>query len=151
LKHINKEDLLKKEEETKKMKIWLEKYSKIFWIITLVIAIFIFYTSTLTFPLATGKLGITSILYHLSVFFALGFFLLISSLKGKLNCKIYLVIIISVLYGILDELHQFFVPGRYTAFSDILTDSVGIILASTIYLIIIKLKNLKNYKKLIPL
>ena len=42
--------------------------------------------------------------------------------------------IIAILYAISDEIHQIFVPTRFFAISDILTDSAGILFATLIYL-----------------
>ncbi|MCX7911254.1 MAG: VanZ family protein, partial [Endomicrobia bacterium] len=48
------------------------------------------------------------------------------SLDNKDNKKIYfLSIIFSILYAISDEIHQYFVPGRHFALTDILIDSIG--------------------------
>jgi VanZ family protein len=38
---------------------------------------------------------------------------------------IYLAIIATILYGITDEIHQYFVPGRVFSHFDLLADSVG--------------------------
>jgi len=116
------------------------------WIMVLITGIFIFYVSSLEFEQPVGGIGLKSILYHLSVFFIFTFFLLLASLKNKINSKIFLVMIISIIYGFLDELHQFFVPGRNSEFFDILLDSIGIIFAITSYIIVLKLKTLKKPK-----
>jgi VanZ family protein len=39
--------------------------------------------------------------------------------------KIVWVLIISFLYGLSDEFHQWFVPGRYATLGDVLADSLG--------------------------
>lgn len=39
--------------------------------------------------------------------------------------KISWVLIISFLYGLGDEFHQWFVPGRFATFGDVLSDSLG--------------------------
>jgi len=39
-----------------------------------------------------------------------------------------LTVIITVVYGVIDELHQYFVPGREVSISDILADLLGSIL-----------------------
>lgn len=41
-------------------------------------------------------------------------------------------IAISVLYAISDEIHQAFVPGRGAAISDVLVDSVGVVIGSLV-------------------
>ena len=112
---------------------WFEKHSKFSWLITLAIAVTIFYVSSLTF--APGKPGssLKAILYHLLVFFVLAIFLLISLIKRK-NIKLLpIVLVMLILYAISDELHQFFVPGRACTLEDIFTDTAGIIFAFLTY------------------
>ncbi|MFH1307321.1 MAG: VanZ family protein [archaeon] len=124
---------------------WLERNKSISWAITLIIAIIIFYVSSLSFKAGEGGSNLNAILYHLVIFFILGFFLLISLLGGK---KKYLILCLGILaavfYALLDEIHQFFVPGRYSSISDVLVDSLGIIYAAMIYFIIIKYRENKN-------
>ena len=43
-------------------------------------------------------------------------------------------IIIGLLYGISDEFHQSFVPGRYPEFADLIADFVGVILAQFFFI-----------------
>ena len=54
--------------------------------------------------------------------------------------------VISVVYAVSDEVHQLFVSGRHGCFSDVLVDSVGVIIACGMYFIINKYleKNIKN-------
>lgn len=112
----------------------LEKTPLVSWTITLAIAITIFYLSSKTFPQGTSTTSNLSIIYHFFAFFFLALFLLISTLKGKLNQQIFFIsIIIAILYGASDELHQYFVPGRHFSLFDILTNSAGILTASVIY------------------
>ena len=116
---------------------WFEKHTKISWAITLIITIAIFYISSLTFEQSTGSggIGLKAILYHIIVFFFFAFFLAISLVRGKNRSLIFIVIIISILYGISDEIHQFFVPGRVSSIYDVFLDSVGTIFASFFYFI----------------
>ncbi len=132
---------------------WFEKHSKISWILTVFIAIFIFYMSSRTFKGGGGK-GYLSYIYHLSIFFLLSFFLLISLTKssltkGNFRKNIILSVLISILYGITDEIHQYFVPGRYPSIIDVITNSVGILLAGVIYSFssIKKLYNIEYFSK----
>lgn len=120
---------------------WFEKHNKISWTITLIGAIAIFYVSSLTFETISYKPSIISILYHILAFFCFAFFLLISLVKGKEKYLIFsLAILISIIYGISDEIHQFFVPGRACTIFDVGLDSIGILFASMIYLISIKFR-----------
>ena len=114
-----------------------EKYQKISLFIAILIAIFIFYISSLHFEKGT-PLGIELIpaIYHLVIFFALTFFLIpgiVGQRKNKL--LIFLAILTAFIYAISDESHQLFVPNRYCSVSDLFLDSIGIAFSSLIYLI----------------
>jgi VanZ family protein len=41
---------------------------------------------------------------------------------------------VGILYGITDELHQYFVPGRYMEFNDFIADALGVIAGTLGYL-----------------
>ena len=129
---------------------WFEKKRPISIAITIIIAIIIFYLSTLTFaPSDPSGISLTSVLYHIFAFFFLALFLLLALLAGKTNKKLAIsAIIITILYGISDEVHQFFVPGRAMALTDVFYDTFGIIFATTLYLAFInyRLKS-KKYRK----
>jgi len=127
---------------------WFEKHNKISWLITILIAITIFYLSSKTFT--TGpSVGLRwqPIAYHFYAFLFLSSFLLFSLIKGNPKNKklIPLAIMILILYGISDEIHQLFVPGRHFAISDILIDSAGILFASVLYSLL-RFDEFNNYK-----
>jgi len=111
----------------------LERYDKVPWIATFVIGITIFYISSLEFGTSSTGTGNLSIVYHVGIFFIFSLLFLISVVKREKIFLIPLVIIISIIYGILDELHQFFVPGRYSSFFDIILNIMGITMASSLY------------------
>jgi VanZ family protein len=123
---------------------WLEKHSKVSWTITIIIALIIFYVSSLTFTLGPPSpiTSIKPILYHIFAFFGLAFFLLITLVKGKHKEFIFPAILIAIIYAITDEIHQLFVPGRFGSISDVITDSIGIIFATMIYAITIQYRKL---------
>lgn len=127
---------------------WFEKHSKISWAITIFGAASIFYISSLAFPIEKKQIDILPILYHISAFFFLALFLFISSIQRKKIKLIPITIMLSILYAILDELHQYFVPGRNSSTLDVLLDTTGIAIASMFYFILIlskrKPKTLKN-------
>lgn len=115
---------------------WFEKHSGVSWILTILIAIAIFYISSITFPLGPTKQAFPfkSVVYHFLAFFIFGFFLLICMVRGKFNLNLlFLALILSLLYGISDEIHQIFVPNRFFDIADILTNSAGILLAGVLY------------------
>ncbi len=116
----------------------LEKYNKLSWTMVIIIAIAIFYISSLQFPPGSGGFGWMTVAYHFLAFFFLAFFLLPALVKGDNKTLILIAVIIAVLYGVSDEVHQLFVPGRHFAFSDIMVDSCGILLSSLIYAVSLK-------------
>lgn len=121
------------------MLFWFEKHNKSSWIVTIIIAIIIFYLSSLIFPPGPpGGFPWKSIAYHFYAFLFLEAFLLISIIRGKNeNKKFFFVgILIILMYAVSDEIHQLFVPGRACSFSDFLTDSAGILFASLLYLLL---------------
>tara|TARA_Y100000310_G_C20531708_1_gene738795 strand:- start:234 stop:623 length:390 start_codon:yes stop_codon:yes gene_type:complete len=119
---------------------WLEKNPIISWTITIVIATIIFYLSSKTSDDLSGvpKVSFFPEVYHFTIFFFLAFFLLISMVKGKQTILIIFAMIIAILFGFVDELHQYLIPGRDAELSDIIFNTSGIILSSFIYFLRIK-------------
>lgn len=120
---------------------WLERHTYISYIITISIAIFIFYFSSLTSEQAgpAGN-GLRPIIYHISIFFLLSLFFLISLVKGKNKKLIIPGILILLVYALLDEIHQSFVSGRSSSFSDIGLDAIGLSLALLVYFVSLEYK-----------
>ncbi len=115
---------------------WLERRNKISWLITLLIAAAISYISTITFPSSPySGFGIKAILYHIIAFFLFTIFLMASLSKGKSRILLIIAFFISLFYGVIDELHQSFVPGRDASLYDFMLNSIGIIYAFFIYMI----------------
>ena len=125
-----------------------EKYNKLSWFFVIIIALTIFYISSLTFPPGKGGFGWKTIAYHFLAFFFLAFFFLPALVKGKSRKLVFLSIVLAVLYGISDEIHQFFVPGRYCTFSDVMVNSCGILFSGLIYTISLRLRNLGSFQNL---
>jgi glycopeptide antibiotics resistance protein len=127
---------------------WFEEHSKISWIITIIIAIVIFYVSSLILPTGKATFPWKSLAYHFYAFLFLSIFLLISLTKGKNKNLILVSIIFTIIYAISDEIHQLFVPSRTFTVSDILTDSAGILFAVLLYSLLRydKFKNNKEKK-----
>jgi VanZ family protein len=76
--------------------------------------------------------------YHFIIFFLLAFFI-IATIKGnkKLTTKqLVIILILSVIFAILDEIHQSFIPYRDASIRDILIDSIGIFISLLIYALI---------------
>jgi len=120
----------------------LEKHNKLSWFFVIVIAIIIFYFSSLPSEKIPPFIGFNwqTTAYHFIIFFFLAFFLLPALVKGKKESLIFIAIIIAIMYALLDEFHQLFVSGRVCAFSDFLIDSSGILLASFIYVVSLRFR-----------
>lgn len=128
---------------------WFEKHKNLSWLIVILVAIFIFYISGLSFE----KTGIAfadwkTTAYHFLIFSILGFFLLISLVRGRHYNLIVLAIILAIIYAISDEFHQLFVPGRSCNFQDIITDSAGILFSGVFYVFILNFRKNKQRKLL---
>ena len=117
---------------------FFEKHSKTTLVITLLLAIFIFYMSSRTFSPSLGSgISILSIIYHIAVFFVFSAFLFLTLIKGKHKGLFPIAIVMALLYATSDELHQFLVPGRHLSLGDILLDAIGIGFAFMLYSIIL--------------
>lgn len=68
---------------------------------------------------------------HFTIFAVLGFLLFIAvySKKEKLIFSSAAAVIIGTAYGVFDELHQYFIPGRSCQIMDMVIDAVGVLLA----------------------
>lgn len=74
-------------------------------------------------------------IHHAAAYVPLGF-LLLRGIVGKGKCTrqaLWLAIIIGALYGVSDEIHQYFVPGRLMDWTDAVADAVGVTLGSGIF------------------
>ncbi len=116
---------------------WFEKHYMISLIITILIAIFIFYISSK--PFEKGAPGpefvLKPYLYHFGIFALLAFFFSITIIKGNYKFKSFIIIAIlfALAYGILDEFHQLFVPNRSCGIEDVITDAAGVMSAAVFY------------------
>lgn len=84
-------------------------------------------------------------LVHFICFSGLAFWVAFGcSIKGKKKIEILLPALIVSCYGIFDEIHQSFIPGRMMSFGDWLTDSLGGIFGSFVFFMIMRLFNIKQ-------
>ncbi|MFX1457590.1 MAG: VanZ family protein [Promethearchaeota archaeon] len=108
-----------------------------------IFALAIFYFSSLSNPYPSPPsepiLLFLNPLLHLFEFAFLTF-LLFYGFFSKI--KAINIIMVSIFYAIIDEIHQFFVPNRYFDFFDLIIDFSGVILGFISYLIAYRL-----YKK----
>ncbi|MEK6898172.1 MAG: VanZ family protein [Nanoarchaeota archaeon] len=113
------------------MGLWIEKKRGISIILLVLLAIEIFFISSISGSKAETKIPFIATAYHFIAFFLFSFFLFFS-IKGSKKIRILHVIItpvFAVIYAISDEIHQSFVPLRNSSLSDVLIDSIGIIIS----------------------
>ncbi|MDY2736150.1 VanZ family protein [Intestinibacter sp.] len=68
--------------------------------------------------------------------------------RFNLKNKFTAAFLISVLYAVSDEIHQYFVPGRACEFRDVVIDSCGVLFGITVVVVFNIIKN--KFKKSIP-
>jgi len=108
---------------------WLEGNSRIAWALTISYMLLIFLISSIPYPEQPEFLRDkhAPIVEHILEYSILGLLLLGSFRSTKRSEKqvAILAVSIGILYGISDEIHQLFVPGRYCEFIDVMADSLG--------------------------
>lgn len=112
---------------------------KKYWMPAILYAGFIFYLSSIPAPVTPIK-GIDMSPIHILEFFILSYLIFRALSRERITLwhAFVLAIIISTLYGITDEIHQLFVPGRHFSVFDILFNFIG----ST--LILLKMRRIKK-------
>lgn len=97
------------------------------WTVTIAYAGFIFYLSSRQWS-GTSLFPFSDKVFHLILYFGLGgltlWALRMTKLKGKTSIG-YIAFILVALYGLSDELHQLFVPGREFSLFDLIADAAG--------------------------
>ncbi len=95
-----------------------------------------------SFP--AGTTNLEEILAHIFLYAVLSFLICQSVLSLRPKTELWKIIFFSlaatILYGISDEYHQGFVPGRFVSFSDLGFDFLGSSIGITFYLLIAKRK-----------
>jgi len=95
------------------------------WVPAILYAGFIFYQSSLPYPLE-AVVSDMSVL-HVPLFFVFSYMLARalsgSGIRGR--NAIVAAIVVTALYGVLDEVHQLYVPGRTFSYSDMGFDFLG--------------------------
>ena len=80
---------------------------------------------------------------HITEYLILGI-LMFNTLKQFNILNIYYAIILCVLYSCTDEFHQLFINGRSGSFRDVLIDTIGILLGTYLYKILVIKKKKVN-------
>lgn len=119
-----------------------EKERTFYIIMAIIVAIAIFYGSTII-TTAGERIGINlSMFYHAGIFFAFSFFLTLSLIRKNIDKKTFaLVFLISLAYALSDEFHQLFVPGRFASLKDALIDLTGSLLS------VLTLKTVEEFQR----
>lgn len=75
---------------------------------------------------------------HSTIFFILSVLVSMSLLLGdiKRSRVLFISIALSLLYALIDEFHQFFVPGRASEMADIMLDMLGVLLGTVLTLVV---------------
>ena len=120
------------------MKASFLKYQLKYWLPVYLYLILIFYLSSQSVipasTMAAERFYIKPYLQHILIYTGLALTISRASNYSK-NSSSFLVVFSTTLYGLTDEIHQYFVPGRTFEFLDIGMDFLGAILA----LVLIKL------------
>ncbi|MBI2507924.1 VanZ family protein [Candidatus Woesearchaeota archaeon] len=116
------------------------KYQLKYWLPVYLYLILIFYLSSQSIlpasAIAAERFYIKPYLQHILIYTGLALTISRASNYSK-NSSSFLVVFSTTLYGLTDEIHQYFVPGRTFEFLDIGMDFLGAILA----LIVLNLYN----------
>ena len=100
------------------------------WFFTISYMGLVFYLSSKSLPLPKMLSNADKII-HAFVYFILAVLLYFSFLKSGLRKYLLLItMIIAISYGVSDELHQYYVPGRVASIGDVIADSFGALLGS---------------------
>lgn len=127
----------------------MEKFPLIPFLLAVFIAGAIFYFSSSSGDPVPGIKGFPykAVIYHISIFFLLCFFLSIALVRGKHIDWLFFAVLFSIMYGFSDELHQYFVPGRASSLIDVFYDTVGVAFAFMTYYITLSWRNGKKALK----
>ncbi|MBU2637758.1 MAG: VanZ family protein [Nanoarchaeota archaeon] len=98
-----------------------------YWLPAVLYALVIFYLSSLSQPLPAGGLEFerNDLLLHLLEYFVLSALLLRALMYSSFKRPYVYAIVLSALYGVLDEVHQLFVIERVFSGYDMIADAVG--------------------------
>jgi len=120
------------------------KYQLVYWFPVYIYLILIFYFSSQSIISASATLAerfyIRPYLQHILIYAGLALTISRAVNHSKNNSKS-LVVFTTALYGLTDEIHQHFIPGRTFEFLDIGMDFLGAILALVVLSMYNKIKH----------
>ncbi|OYT54012.1 MAG: hypothetical protein B6U72_03850 [Candidatus Altiarchaeales archaeon ex4484_2] len=109
--------------------------NKKLWATTLSYMLLIYVLSSISHPPQPVVNPHAPMLEHIIEYSILGFLLhaLISSTRDCTRARVFvLAVLLASLYGLTDEIHQFFVPGRICGLEDLVADTLGALIGSFI-------------------
>jgi VanZ family protein len=120
------------------------------WVLVVALAALIFLLSSIPgSALLPGHPELLNVLAHGCLYALLGF--LIAHALGYSKLALWKVVVIAVvlasLYGASDELHQYFVDGRFCDVWDWVTDTVGATVGSIVAVLVISAKIVSRSRK----
>ena len=102
------------------------KYFVRYWLPPILWAVLIFYMSSLSFPSGKPGIRLSDKLMHTIEFFILSFLLFRAFYNSRWKRAAYwFAILLTILYGTSDEIHQTFTPQRVFDIYDVLFNSFG--------------------------
>jgi VanZ family protein len=101
----------------------------------LVYALMIFIASSIPSSKLDFVKDISDILLHILEYSVFGFLVtrFFLNRQGNTTFLLLIAVLVSVLYGLTDEIHQLFTPGRDCSVLDFIADSIGTIIGAGIY------------------
>lgn len=113
---------------SKTTKIWT---AVALWLATAGYMALIFFLSSINLHLPSLLPQYSDKLAHVLIYMPLAFLFFVALGKSGLKKYAFLIsFLLAGIYGITDELHQSFVPGRYASTADVTADFIGAILGS---------------------
>jgi len=109
------------------------KKANTLWLITIIYMGIIFYVSSQPHLRLPVDFWQADKFAHLLFYIPLSFLFYLSLRASGIERYIFIIsILLSCLYGVTDELHQAFVPGRVASIGDLFADSLGALTGSWI-------------------
>ena len=134
-----------KDDQQPNFKIQLKKFL-FYWFPILIYCLLIFIQSSYPSIKSVPELPYIDKVLHFFAYALLGALFLrafkTTRIKNKLKLVLILSVLFSSLYGVSDEIHQYFIPYRNADLMDVLADLLGSIMGVYIYQAIVR----KDYK-----
>ncbi len=93
--------------------------------------------------------GVIRKIAHFSIYTLVGLLLMgvLSTYNIDEMKKIYITMVIGIIYATSDEIHQSFIPGRSAKLTDVMIDTMGVAVGMCLILLLLKIIVVKHTKK----